>query len=107
MFGLFVAKKILKLIICGFKKHHMFLGAWKVIEKLIINCTYLSNSITMLFLSFLANIGKVCGSTGGGGSCKDNWSNKKCNKGKKNGCCKKGKNIRANCKRTCGLCAAG
>lgn len=30
MFGLFVAKKILKLIICGFKKHHMFLGAWKV-----------------------------------------------------------------------------
>ena len=46
----------------------------------------------MLILPFfIANIGNVCGSSGGGGSCKDNWSNKKCNKGKKNGCCKKGK----------------
>ena len=35
MYGQFAAKKILKLITCGFKKHLMFLGAWKVIEKLI------------------------------------------------------------------------
>ena len=36
MYGQFVAKKILKLITCGFKKHPTFLGVWRVIEKLIV-----------------------------------------------------------------------